>query len=294
MIWLIGNKGMLGSDLEQGLKEKDIPYTASDVEVDITDIDNLRKFALKKEITWIVNCSAYTAVDKAEDEQALAFKINADGVLNIAKIASEKNAKLIHISTDYIFDGEKEGEYFEIDEPNPMGIYGMSKLKGEKNIIQTIQKYFIIRIAWLFGKNGNNFAFTMLNLFKERDELRVVSDQWGTPTFTKDLVDLLLKIIDDSSDNYGIYHFTNIGRTNWYNFAYEIYKTAKKYKLIEKDIVISPINTEDFPTKAKRPKNSLLSKEKTINTFGIKIQSWEEAVDDFILNLSATYKRASK
>ena len=260
MIWLIGNKGMLGSDVENLLRKHDIDHETSDLEIDITDIDCLRKFSDEKRIDWVINCAAYTAVDRAEDEPDRAFKINADGASNIAEIAREKGAKLIHISTDYVFDGKKEEAYTENDPPRPIGVYGKSKHQGEENIRKTTDKYFIIRTAWLYGKNGSNFVHTMLRLFGERETVKVVSDQWGSPTYTGDLAGSIIKIIAEDSGNYGVYNFTNEGKTNWYEFAVEIYKKAKNYRLLEKDVEIVPIGTAEYPTKAKRPKKSYLIK----------------------------------
>jgi dTDP-4-dehydrorhamnose reductase len=177
MIWLIGKRGMLGREVEALLDRQKRDYIATGVEVDITDIEQLKEFAANKPVSWIINCSAYTAVDKAEDEPEEAFKINADGSSNISKTAAYKNARLIHISTDYVFDGTKKGAYLETDLPNPINIYGKSKLKGETNITETTKAYFIIRTAWLYGKNGNNFVRTMLRLFKEKLEVNVVADQ---------------------------------------------------------------------------------------------------------------------
>ena len=228
MIWLIGNKGMLGSDVERILLEMRKDYIASDMDVDITNIRELKKYVGAGEIEWIINCAAYTPVDKAEDEPEMAFKVNAEGPLNLAKIAIEKGAKLIHISTDYVFDGEKESPYTEEDTPNPTGIYGKSKLEGEKIIKSLIQNYFILRTAWLYGKNGNNFVRTMLRLLNEKEVIKVVSDQWGSPTYTKDLADVILTIVGNKGDHYGIYHFTNEGKTNWYEFAKEIYVIPKE------------------------------------------------------------------
>lgn len=285
MIWLIGNKGMLGTEVSEIFDDRDIVYFTSDIEVDITDFNALEDFVKDKDITWIVNCSAYTAVDKAEDEKERAFSINADGVLNIAKIAKKKKAKLIHISTDYVFDGHMDGEYIEEDIPKPAGIYGESKLAGETNIINNIDSYFILRISWLFGKNGNNFVYTMLRLFKERDEVRVVSDQWGSPTYTKDVADMISKIIIENSNKYGIYHFTNEGKINWFEFASYIYKQIVDQKLLKKDVRIIPITTEEFPTKAKRPKNSYMSKEKIKKAFDLKIPTWQESLDIFLSHI---------
>ena len=228
MIWLIGNKGMLGSDLEIKVRDAGIEYFASDIEIDITNIESMRKYLKDKKIKWIINCSAYTAVDKAEDEPEKAFKINSEGVLNIARLAKENNAVLIHISTDYVFDGNKEGAYTEEDKTNPVGVYGKSKLEGERNIVKALPEYFIIRTAWLYGRNGNNFVHTMLRLFSDRNELKVVQDQFGSPTNAKDLADVIVNIVKNNSDKHGIYNFTNNGRTNWYEFASTIYELARE------------------------------------------------------------------
>ena len=281
MIWLIGNRGILGTDVEALVQQNKMPYLASDKEVDITDQEQLQRFVSDKPISWIINCSAYTAVDKAEDESELAFRINADGPRNIAKIAKDKGAKLIHISTDYVFDGTKEEAYTETDSPNPLGIYGKSKLRGEINITEVLDEYFIIRTAWLYGKHGNNFVYTMLRLFKERDEVRIVGDQFGSPTHAPDLADVILTIINLNSNNFGIYHFSNEGKISWYNFACEIYRKAQEQKLLNKEVYIRKIATEEYPTKVQRPQNSCLAKEKIKNTFHIPIRPWQAGLQDF-------------
>ena len=294
MIWLIGNKGMLGSEVEELLKENNFSYVSSDQETDITDYLVLKRFVKNKKIEWIINCAAYTAVDKAEKEIEKAYGINRDGVKNIAKIASENKSKLIHISTDYVFDGKKDKQYAysEEDIPNPMGIYGKSKLAGEDEIKKLLNNYFIIRTAWLYGVNGSNFVYTMLRLFKENNLVKVVSDQWGTPTYTGDLAEAIIRIAKSNSDQFGIYHFTNEGTTTWYGFAKEIYIQAKKFGLTdaEKETKIVPIMTEEYPTAAVRPKNSILSKEKIKQTFNLEIRSWIGALKDFLYSLSLRTK----
>lgn len=282
MIWLIGNKGMLGTDVELKLKANGLDYAASDMDVDITDIEALRKFAKEKKIEWIVNCSAYTAVDKAEDEPDKAFKINADGVGNIAQVSKEKNAKLIHLSTDYVFNGKKTEAYSESDETDPIGVYAKSKLKGEENVLRTIKEYFLFRISWLYGHHGANFVHTMLRLFSERDELRVVNDQWGSPTLTEDVADVIINIIKNNSSKFGIYNFTNSGRITWYEFACEILKLSKERSLVKKNINIIPVTTAEYPTRAVRPKNSYLSKDRIKNVLGIELRPWQESLKKFI------------
>lgn len=284
MIWLIGDKGMLGTEVEALLKKRRIQYIVSDKEVDITDPDQLRQFAADSELSWIINCAAYTAVDQAEDEPELAFRINAEGARYIAEIARDKRTKLIHISTDYVFDGAKEGAYMETDLPNPLGVYGASKYQGEIYIQATLREYFILRISWLYGKQGNNFVYTMLRLFEERDEVRVVGDQLGSPTYAPDLAEALLEIVRQNTENYGIYHFTNEGVISWYDFACEIYRMAQKKDLLTKDVLIQRIRTGDYPTKARRPCNSYLSKEKIECTFNMLVRPWQEGLQDFLAN----------
>jgi len=295
MIWLIGNKGMLGNDVEKLLKERGLTYWGSDMEVDISDYKALEKFGKDKKIKWVINCAGYTKVDKAEEEIDEAFRINKDGVRNIALFSANRQIRVIHISTDYIFNGRQEGSadaYREEDKTNPITIYGKSKLAGEEEIKKILEEYFIIRTAWLYGLQGNNFVYTMLRLFKERDLVKVVEDQWGSPTYTVDLAGTILKIIEDDSVSYGIYHFTNEGMTSWYEFAKTIYRKAKRLGLVEgnKKVTIEPIKTEDYPTAALRPRYSVLSKEKIKKEFNLKIRDWNEALEDFLISLRENRK----
>ena len=181
MIWLVGNRGMLGTEVHRRLKMRGVKHVATDLDVDITDREALNKFSDPLALSWVVNCSAYTAVDRAEDEPELAFRINAEGTRNLALMARQKGAGFLHISTDYVYDGLKKDAYLEADTPNPLGVYGRSKLQGERYIFEYIDRHVVLRTAWLYGPNGNNFVRTMLRLFQERDEVRVVSDQWGSP-----------------------------------------------------------------------------------------------------------------
>jgi dTDP-4-dehydrorhamnose reductase len=299
MIWLIGNKGMLGSEIEALLRERvaghdpNSPefgivsqnvhdYVATDQEVDITNPACLQEFAAPKPLTWIINCAAYTAVDRAEDEPERAFKINADGPRNIAQVAAGKGARLIHISTDYVFDGAQDAPYAETDLPCPLGAYAAGKCQGERNIADHLDAHFIIRTAWLYGKNGPNFVHTMLRLFREREEVSVVADQWGSPTYAPDLAAAIMAIIAADSTAYGIYHFTNEGRINWHQFASAIYDLARINGLLEKSVTISPISTAQYPTKAQRPQYAYLSKEKICRTFNIKLTPWQESLGIFL------------
>lgn len=294
MIWLIGNKGMLGSDIERLLKKRRFTYWASDKEVDITDYKALEKFGKDKKIKWVINCAGYTKVDKAEEEIDEVFRINKDGVRNIALFSAKRQIRLIHISTDYVFDGWQKAPfvYCENDETNPINIYGKSKLAGEEEIKKTLKEYFILRTAWLYGLQGNNFVYTMLRLFKERDLVKVVEDQWGSPTYTVDLAGAILTIIENNSVSYRIYHFTNEGITNWYEFALTIYDKAKRLGLIEenKKVEIQPIKTEEYPTAAVRPRYSVLSKEKIKKESNLRIRDWDKALEGFLLSLKENRK----
>jgi dTDP-4-dehydrorhamnose reductase len=285
VIWLIGNAGMLGHDVEQLLSQRGFDYCATDREVDITDISCLDSYMSKNRMTsinYIINCAAYTAVDMAESESEKAFKLNAEGPRHLAEIAQKKGATLIHISTDYVFDGEKETPYDEDDTPHPLGVYGKSKLEGEKLVQTESDHYFILRTAWLFGKNGKNFVKTIVKLLKERDELRIVNDQRGSPTYTKDLAEVIVTIIEKSLHSHGIYNVTNEGQTTWYGFAKEIYRYVREKGIITRDTQMIPIASSEYKTPAQRPKNSSLCKEKLKNQLGITLRPWQEALYEYL------------
>jgi dTDP-4-dehydrorhamnose reductase len=292
MIWLIGNKGMLGTDIERELRASGYQLLTSDKEIDITDLEALKKYTSGKQIDWIINCSAYTAVDKSEDEPVLAHDINDTGVRNIATVARQLKARLIHFSTDYVFSGSKDSPYIETDAPGPIGAYGKSKLEGEKRIMELLSEYFILRISWLFGIHGNNFVYTMLRLMKEREELRIVSDQWGSPTYTADVAELIVTIVRSGSTNYGIYHYSNDGRINWHQFALEIFNQARDRGLLQRDVLVSAITTDQYPTRATRPMNSYFSKDKITREFNLTIRPWQEALRDFISQLPGPQDRS--
>ena len=233
----------------------------------------------------IINCAAYTAVDKAEEEQELANQVNHLAVKKLANIANEQKAKLVHVSTDYVFDGAGGKPYKETDKTNPINVYGKTKLAGEK-ALQAIMltNAIIIRTSWVYSEYGNNFVKTMLNLGKERDELNVVSDQIGSPTYATDLAETILKIIDnknyqDKEQSTEIYHYSNEGEIGWYDFAKEIFKLAKI------DCKVCPITTEQYPTPAKRPKSTLMDKGKIVEKFSIKTPYWKETLCSCINNI---------
>lgn len=311
MIWLIGCNGMLGREVARQLKENNLSFVGTDKEVDITNPDALDAYQKnvmtsfysldsklpesEKSISWIINCSAYTNVDKAEEDTELAAKLNAEGPLNIARVARKLGAKLIHISTDYVFGGDGNTPYTENMPKNPLGVYGKTKADGEDSIEKEMVQYYILRTAWLYGFEGKNFVYTMTKAMNSNDSVKVVNDQKGTPTCAVDLAEVIVKIIDSSEKApflfgkksalpYGIYHFTNQGETTWFEFCSKIYEYGKKYGTITSDCVIEPCLTEDYPTAAKRPAYSVLSKEKIKAGLKIKIPSWEESLEKFIKN----------
>lgn len=273
-ILITGANGMLAKAVRNELKEEELILT--DVEdLDITNLDAVRKFVNEVQPQYIINCAAYTAVDKAEEQLEIARKVNALGPKNLAIVANEEDATLIHISTDYVFGGEKpvEEDYNEEEEKHPDTVYGITKLEGEQAIIDSCFKYYIFRTAWLYG-DGNNFVRTMLKLGQEKDELNVVADQHGSPTYAVDLASIIHQAIEKGIP-YGIYHTTNIGYTTWYEF------TKKIFEIAGIDCKVNPVTSEEFIRPAKRPKNSKLSKEKLLNA-GIEVPTYEDALNRYL------------
>ncbi len=273
-ILITGANGMLAKAVRNELKDEELILT--DVaELDITNIDAVRNFVKENKPQYIINCAAYTAVDKAEEQLELARKVNALGPKNLAIVANEEDATLIHISTDYVFGGAKsvEEDYTEMEEKNPESVYGVTKLEGENAIIDSTFKYYIFRTAWLYG-DGNNFVRTMLKLGKEKAEINVVSDQHGSPTYAVDLASIIHQAIEKQIP-YGIYHTTNMGYTTWYEF------TKKIFEKVNYSCKVNPVTSEEFNSAAKRPKNSKLSKEKLIKA-GIEVPTYEDALDRYL------------
>ena len=284
MVWLIGCKGMLGTEIARQLKNSNIDYIGTDIDVDITKLEVLEDFANKNpKIDWIINCSAYTAVDKAEDNKDFANLLNNIGPKNISSVAKKINAKMIHISTDYVFDGTGNIPYTEDMDVKPIGVYGKTKADGEKSVIDSGCEYYIFRTAWLYGYDGKNFVYTMLKLMESKQELSVVSDQKGTPTFAGDLANCVIKTITSKNQiPCGIYHCTDLGEITWYDFACEIYKQGKATGKLSNECKINPCSTDEFPTKAKRPAYSVLSKEKIQQALGITLPMWNESLNVFM------------
>lgn len=273
-VLVTGTNGQLGYDVVKELQKQNIEcFGAKRKDFDIVDFEATRNFIINYSPDAVIHCAAYTAVDKAEDEKEQCYLVNSDATKNIARICKKINAKMLYISTDYVFDGTKEGFYEVDDLPNPINVYGKSKLLGEQAVQKLLEKYFIVRISWVFGEHGNNFVKTMLKLGKERKEINVVSDQYGSPTYTADLAPLLVEMI--KTDCYGIYHATNEGVCSWAEFAEEIFKIAGM------NVKVNHITTTEYFTKAKRPLNSRLSKEKTWKYFS-KLRIWNYGINMYL------------
>lgn len=251
----------------------------SALELNISNVLDVYAFFQNKTFDYCVNCAAYTKVDLAETEQDKAFLINAEGVQHLANVCKINNVTLIHISTDFVFDGSKTTPYLESDKPNPINVYGYSKLKGEAFIQSILVNYFIIRTSWLYSEFGHNFVKTMLKLASERDEINIVNDQIGSPTYAKDLAEFIIKIIQSNSHDFRIYNFSNQGEVSWYEFAKSI------FELKNKKMEVYPIQSSAYPTLALRPKYSVLSTTKAEQTFGFKIKNWKIALKEALLNL---------
>ena len=275
-ILVTGSTGQLGSDVvKELLKRGYSTLSPNRSELNLCSEDNIRNYILNSNCEAIVHCAAYTQVDKAEDEKDLGIKINATATKHIVKCAKILDIPMIYISTDYVFDGTKDGEYTENDETNPINIYGESKLAGEKYVQEILDKYYIVRTSWVFNINGKNFIETMLRLSKTNNQVSIVNDQIGSPTYTKDLSRLLVDMLETSK--YGLYHATNEGYCSWYEFADTIFKLANI------NIDIKAINSNEYASRAKRPMNSKLSKDKLIE-YGFKpLPHWEDALKDYLI-----------
>ncbi len=278
-VLVTGVKGQLGFDVMKVLAERNIEGIGADLEeFDITDMDQTRAFITEHRPDAVIHCSAYTAVDKAEDDKELVFNVNANGPRNIAAVCKEIGAKMLYISTDYVFPGDGENFYEPEDATGPKGEYGKTKLAGEQAVQEILDNYFIVRISWVFGINGNNFVKTMLRLGKERDAVSVVNDQIGSPTYTADLAKLLCDMI--VTDKYGIYHATNEGICSWADFTREIFKQAGY------DTVVNEVTTEEYGAKAPRPLNSRMSKEKLVENGFSKLPAWQDALERYLKELN--------
>ncbi|MXO34377.1 dTDP-4-dehydrorhamnose reductase [Apibacter sp. B3889] len=275
-ILITGGDGQLGRSLKQRIKDKPLvnySFVFTDIqELDVLDEMFVKTYFFSNRFDYVINCAAYTAVDKAESDIEMAEKLNADAVKYLARASASQKATFIHISTDYVFSGEESTPRKEDDPVAPLGIYGQTKLNGEVFAQYYNPKTYIIRTSWLYSPYGVNFVKTMLKLFKEKDEINVIKDQIGSPTNALDLADAILTIIENDIGAYGIYNYSNEGECSWYQFSEEIKKINKS------KIKINPILTSDYLTSAKRPKYSLLDKTKIKNTFGISIPDWKDSL----------------
>lgn len=276
-LWICGSAGMLGSHFTDLLKQHKIPFVANDYQqIDITQTDAVSDFVRVQKITHIINCAAYTQVDKAESEQKQAYLVNAVGPHNLAIAGRRHGAHLIHFSTDYVFDGRGRTPYVEDYPCSPINAYGMSKWAGEVKVLNEHAQSCVIRTSWLYGLRGKNFVETMLRLMSEKDVLRIVSDQVGRPTYCQDLAEAALQLLDEE----GIFHFANAFETSWYNFAKEIHKQAVELGYALKVQKIEPITTKEYPTPAQRPAYSTLNTKKIESVLGKPLRPWQDALKE--------------
>ena len=277
-ILVTGVKGQLGYDVVNEAEQRGIEAVGVDIEeMDITDASQVDQVIKSGHYDAVVHCAAWTAVDKAEEMVDVCRKVNAEGTANIAKVCAELDIPMMYFSTDYVFDGEGVRPWEEYDERHPLNVYGQTKYEGEL-AVEKLKKFFIVRIAWVFGKNGNNFIKTMLRLGKEKGAVSVVNDQIGSPTYTYDLARLVGDMIQ--TDAYGIYHATNEGLCSWYEFACEIFKQAKM------DVAVTPVDSDAFPAKAKRPKNSRMNRSELDKHGFTRLPSWQDALSRYLKEIA--------
>ncbi|MGX8832919.1 dTDP-4-dehydrorhamnose reductase [Amedibacillus sp. YH-ame6] len=277
-ILVTGVKGQLGYDVVNEAYKRGIQAVGVDIdEMDITNRSQVHHVICEGEYDAVVHCAAWTAVDKAEDMEDVCRKVNAEGTRNIANVCEQLNIPMMYFSTDYVFDGKGETPWNEYDERHPLNVYGQTKYEGEL-AVEKLKKHFIIRIAWVFGKNGNNFIKTMLRLGKERGAVSVVDDQIGSPTYTFDLAKLVVDMIQ--TDKFGTYHATNEGISSWYEFACEIFKQAGM-----SEVEVTPVDSSAFPAKAKRPNNSRMNKTELDKHGFHHLPTWQDALGRYLKDL---------
>ena len=273
-VLVTGASGQLGNSIKRTWPNfKGLKFVFTDVaDLDITSSEEVNTFFESNALDYCINCAAYTLVDKAEEEVDKAYLINATAVKNLAEACQTTGAVLIHISTDFVFDGTKRSPYTEEDTPNPLSVYGKSKLKGEEYIKGICERYFILRTSWLYSEYGNNFVKTMLRLAETRKQISVVNDQIGSPTYAGDLAEFILKVISSESTAYGLYHYSNSGAISWYDFAVEI------FNYFGKDLHVTPVPTGGFPTTAIRPAYSVMNHSKINKHLSIVAPIWSESL----------------
>ena len=279
-VLVTGVKGQLGYDVVKECEKRGIEAIGVDVEeMDITDAAACERVITESKADAVIHCAAYTAVDAAEDNEDLCRKVNAEGTRNIAEVCRKLDIKMMYFSTDYVFNGQGERPWEPDDPREPLNVYGQTKYEGELAVQELLEKYFIVRIAWVFGVNGKNFIKTMLRLGKERGAVSVVDDQIGSPTYTYDLARLVVDMIQ--TDRYGIYHATNEGLCSWYEFACQIFKAAGMNQ-----VKVTPVDSTAFPAKAKRPHNSRIDKSKLAENGFEPLPSWEDALERYLKEIS--------
>ena len=283
-VLVTGAKGQLGSDVMRELKRRGLEAVGADVdEMDITDEAAVRRVMDEAQPDAVIHCAAWTAVDLAEDEDKrdTVQRVNVLGTENIAKACAALDCKLLYTSTDYVFDGQGDRPWEPDDARQPLNVYGQTKYEGELVVERLLQKYFIVRIAWVFGAAGSNFVKTMLRLGRNRDQLTVVADQFGTPTYTPDLAKLLVEMI--GTEHYGRYHATNEGGyISWYDFAVEIFRQAGEINPVYRKVAVQPVTSDAYPTAAKRPHNSRLNKQKLQDKGFALLPPWQDALARFL------------
>jgi dTDP-4-dehydrorhamnose reductase len=280
-ILVTGGKGQLATCIKDVTKDiNDLNFIYVDVDqLDITDLNEVNTFFLNNEFSYCINCAAYTAVDNAETNKDIADKVNVLGARNLANACKSNQSVLIHISTDFVFDGLQTDFYTEEDKENPLSIYGLTKLQGEIAIAESLKEHFILRTSWLYSEYGQNFLKTMLRLGAERDSLGVVADQIGTPTYAKDLALIVLKIIVKDKADFGTYHYSNEGVASWYDFAKAIFEESNML------VKLNPIKSEAYPTPAVRPKFSVMDKSKIKSVWSLEIPYWRDSLKECLLKM---------
>ncbi len=287
-----GSGGQVGSEFIKLVSSQHIELISlTEQQLDITQQNAVNEAVSNYKPDIVVNGAAYTAVDKAEDAQDIAYAVNSDGTTHLANACSQANIPLLHISTDYVFDGDQNTPYTETDLPTPNSVYGKSKWEGEESLRSLHPEHIILRTSWVFSPFGNNFVKTMLRL-ADKQELNVVADQWGAPTSAKSIAQTLLTLCLQYNDKqtlpWGTYHFSGSPHCNWHQFAQKIFKAAQTENLIEQNVTVNAITTEQYPTRAKRPKNSTLDCNKILSTLGIATPHWEADLHEMIRQLKTS------
>jgi len=274
-IWLIGAKGMLGRQLALAFAAKGFAFFASDREVDIRRRQCLQDFVRGKKIGWMVNCAAYTAVDRAESEPERALAVNAAGVENLSRLAAGLGARLIHFSSDYVFAGDGKEPYRENAQPRPLSRYGWSKWQGEIKMAAALDTFFLFRISWLYGVYGANFVHKILKVFQEKETARVVNDQFGSPTYAAVLAENIAGLIGSDSERFGVYHYCDSGAISWFDFARRIMDLALEFGVLPKKIPLEAVPASAFPGAAARPPYSVLDSGKAMRELGFQVRDWQ-------------------